>query len=87
MKQGYVAKPKTIKNVDDLNEFYLMKNKYWDEYDLPKYIASNNEHDIFMVIGYSHSQMKWFFDNYEMLKRFGVGNTIDEAMQNLLSKL
>lgn len=86
MKQGYIARPKSIENIDDFENLTIIKNPYIDEMEFPRYIASNKEAKNVPLIHYSYTQYKWFFSDEDNFAEYGCGNTIEDAINNLMQK-
>lgn len=87
MKKGYIATPKKMTHTDELKNLTIIKNQYADEFELPRYIASDKQARDVPMIHYSGTQYRWFFSDEDHLHDFGYGDTIEDAVDDLLKKL
>ena len=84
----YIATPEKDYKIEDLVALTVYRDRYAEEFDRPLYVAFNKDiADIDKSAYDCGSTSKWFFGNEEHLKEVGQGNTIQEAIQDLLNKL
>ena len=77
-----------IKNNEDLAMLVVFRDVYAEEYGRPLYAAFNKRvFDIDKSAYDCGSSSKWFFDNEERMEYVGQGNTVQEAIDNLIEKL
>lgn len=85
-KEPYIAYPKTDITEDDVEELAIVRNGYYGEFG-DRYYAFGNRTDLDFFIHSSGSQIKWFSENEENIKRVGAGDTIRDAVDDLLAKV
>lgn len=86
-KKPYIAYPKKVKTEDDIEQLCVMRNKFAEESGFPKYIAFKSESDLKCFLDFSCPEFKWFVEDNKRLSRIGVGESIKEAIDSLLSKI
>ena len=86
-KKPYIAYPKKVKTDDDIEQLCVMRNKFAEESGFPKYIAFKSEVDLKCFLDFSCPEFKWFVEDNKRLSRIGVGESIKEAVDNLLGKI
>lgn len=85
-KKPYIAYPKKLEKEDDIEELSVFRNRYYGEYG-PKYFAFQSEDDLKIFIDFSFSQVKWFIDDKDRMSVVGVGDSVKDAIDNLLKKI
>ena len=85
-KEPYIAYPKKDITEDDIEELVVIRNKYYGEFG-NQYYAFDNLNDLDFFIRSSGTQTKWFSENEDKMKRVGAGDTIRDAVDDLLSKV
>lgn len=85
-KEAYIAYPKKDITEDDLEELVVIRNKYYGEFG-NQYYAFDNPNDLDFFIHSSGTQIRWFSENEDKMKTVGAGDTIRDAVDDLLSKV
>lgn len=85
-REPYIAYPKKDITEDDIEGLVIVRNKYYDEFG-GRYYVFDSPIDLDFFLQGSGSQIKWFSENKERMKRVGVGDTIRNAVDELLSKV
>lgn len=84
----YIAVPKKELTIKDLVALTIFRDRYAEEFDRPLYAAFNKDlMDIDKSAYDCGSSSRWFFGDEEHLKEVGQGNTVQEAIDNLIEKL
>lgn len=86
-KKPYIAYPKKVKTEDDIEHLCVMRNKFAEESGFPKYIAFKSEVALRCFLDFSSTEFKWFVEDNKRLSCIGVGESIKEAIDSLLSKI
>lgn len=85
-KEPYIAYPKKDITEDDIEGLVIVRNKYYDEFG-SRYYAFDNHIDLDFFLQGSGTQIKWFSENEEKMEKVGSGDTIRDAVDDLLAKV
>ena len=85
-KEPYIAYPKKDITEDDIEGLVIVRNKYYGEFG-SRYYAFDNPVDLDFFLQGSGTQIKWFSENEERMAKVGAGDTIRDAVDDLLAKV